>query len=582
MITTKQEQNRDFDRDNPEEDDIIETPLLQYEVETIDHERVDPDNIRGQLDTGAKVSCTNCEFLLHRYMAYTKAKPSRIRMTAAIEGEAPVTPEGEGYLWIPSDNTIGYVEVKAYYSPLFTSTLIDEDSVMGHSKLKRKLYTAQKIFKYLTTNKWSLTCTHKLSSARDIHIHGDIIDGKCFTHPLIARDLPSNHEMATELNSLDVAMEKATLQAQLIKDTINATVEEYKKTARKAYKASVATLHPDMRDNVRLDRIFEYETLPMHALYIKTRTERLLWHQRLGHPCDEYLYKAHTAIDGVPKFKSTTSIFDNCPTCIRAKQTKNAPNTPHAPLEQSREPNKSFHQSRTAKFPYQGLSIDFSFSGMSSKDSERRTNFEGINGETAWILVTDHFTGMKHGDTRISKAAPILWLKHFLAQYNPNCTDKYVYMDQGGELFNNPEVQNLFNKSGYTIKPTGADASHQNGPVERGHRTIADTMRALLTGADIDVKFWPYAFYHSLRLLNALPERNRSISPLELATSIRENFTHLRTFGCRVWVRPPGKRKAKLKPNSRKGIFLGYVPYTTRNILWYDVETSRIKIATHA
>ena len=219
---------------------------------------------------------------------------------------------------------------------------------------------------------------------------------------------------------------------------------------------------------------------------------------------------------------------------------------------------------------------------MTSKDTDRRKNFEGINGETAWILVTDHFTGMKHGDTRISKAAPILWLKHFLAQYNPLCGNKYVYMDQGGELFNNPEVKNLFQKSGYTIKPTGADASHQNGPVKRGHQTIADMMRALLTGANLDIKFWPYAFYHSLRLCNAMPERSQALCPLELTTKQRENFHNLKTFGCRVWVRPPGKRKTKLIPNSRKGIFLGYVPYTMRNILWFDPHTSRVKIANHA
>jgi hypothetical protein len=29
------------------------------------------------------------------------------------------------------------------------------------------------------------------------------------------------------------------------------------------------------------------------------------------------------------------------------------------------------------------------------------------------------------------------------------------------------------------------------------------------------------------------------------------------------------------------GIFLGYVPHTTRNILWYDVESERMKIASH-
>ena len=32
----------------------------------------------------------------------------------------------------------------------------------------------------------------------------------------------------------------------------------------------------------------------------------------------------------------------------------------------------------------------------------------------------------------------------------------------------------------------------------------------------------------------------------------------------------------------RKGIFLGFIPNTTRNILWFDLETERVKIAKHA
>jgi hypothetical protein len=38
----------------------------------------------------------------------------------------------------------------------------------------------------------------------------------------------------------------------------------------------------------------------------------------------------------------------------------------------------------------------------------------------------------------------------------------------------------------------------------------------------------------------------------------------------------------KLLPNSRKGIFLGFLPNTTKNILWFDIETSKVKIAKHA
>jgi len=149
---------------------------------------------------------------------------------------------------------------------------------------------------------------------------------------------------------------------------------------------------------------------------------------------------------------------------------------------------------------------------------------------------------------RISKASPINWLRHFLTQNTPKCDNKYIHLDQGGELYNDSDVKNLIHTFGYVIFPTGADASHQNGPVERAHRTLGDTMRALLTGANLDIKFWPYAFYHALRLSNALPHKGETMSPTEKATSRKENFTTLRTFGCRVWVRPPRGRTAKLRP----------------------------------
>ena len=76
-------------------------------------------------------------------------------------------------------------------------------------------------------------------------------------------------------------------------------------------------------------------------------------------------------------------------------------------------------------------------------------------------------------------------------------------MDQGGELYHNPEVRKLFNIYGYKINPTGADTSRQNA-VERYNRTIGAGIRALLIGANLPIKFWPYAFHHFLRLKNAV------------------------------------------------------------------------------
>ena len=100
--------------------------------------------------------------------------------------------------------------------------------------------------------------------------------------------------------------------------------------------------------------------------------------------------------------------------------------------------------------PYQGLFIDFGFSGRVSYDKEGNVipsslkDIEGLNGETAWILISDAQTKMYHGDTRLIKASPIKYLESFLQEYSPNVSNKFVVLDQGGELYCNPEVLNPF------------------------------------------------------------------------------------------------------------------------------------------
>ena len=119
------------------------------------------------------------------------------------------------------------------------------------------------------------------------------------------------------------------------------------------------------------------------------------------------------------------------------------------------------HLIRVAMQPCgEGLStIDFCFTGVSSSDSTRQKECDGINGKMCWTLVTNHFMGMKHGDTCISRGPLLKGLLHCLSQCNPSCTDKRMHPDQGGELFNHPEVRNLFAKKGHSIHPTGSDNS---------------------------------------------------------------------------------------------------------------------------
>ncbi|KAG7353842.1 hypothetical protein IV203_003197 [Nitzschia inconspicua] len=161
---------------------------------------------------------------------------------------------------------------------------------------------------------------------------------------------------------------------------------------------------------------------------------------------------------------------------------------------------------------------------LEDNDVERKKDFTGLNGETCWILVTDHFTRAVFGDTRVSKASPIEWLRSFLHQYSPQCQGKYVYLDQGGELYANPAVRTLFAQFGYAIRPTGADASNQNGPVERAHLTVANALRAMLLGAGLDPRFWPMpSIISSVSLMPLLPVTKSS--PLLRSFMVRKRIS---------------------------------------------------------
>ena len=72
-----------------------------------------------------------------------------------------------------------------------------------------------------------------------------------------------------------------------------------------------------------------------------------------------------------------------------------------------------------------------------SRNSQRQHN-----GETCYALITDHYSGRLCGRAFSSKAPPPAeWLNHWLANNLPNCPDKYVRIDGGGELGRSRDIQ---------------------------------------------------------------------------------------------------------------------------------------------
>jgi GAG-pre-integrase domain len=292
---------------------------------------------------------------------------------------------------------------------------------------------------------------------------------------------------------------------------------------------------------------------------------RMLWHQRLGHLNFRRLSTMYRFVKGMPEFTIPNEL-ESCPVCLAAKLRKQPSGT--ATTMRSTVCN-------------QGISIDFGFMVQRSKNSKRQHNLVGMNGETCYVLITDHYSGRLYGRAFASKAPPVEWLNSWLANNAPSCPHKYVRMDGGGELGRSRDIHRTFTNFGYIVELTGPDSSHQNGPGERPHQTIGDALRAMLSGANLQAGFWPYAFYHYIRLYNFVPHGTRPSSPYEMCGTELPNLSKLRTFGCRVHVRPTTMRYGKVIPNSRLGVFLGY-SRSLKVLYYYDLESAMVKTATHA
>ena len=129
----------------------------------------------------------------------------------------------------------------------------------------------------------------------------------------------------------------------------------------------------------------------------------------------------------------------------------------------------------TASCVGQGLSLDWGF--VTAPHNKQVDSLTGINGETAFLVVTDHIFYDVFGFAAESKAPPIDWLEKRLVPLNPSTErGRYACMDLGRELGRNPKIQALLKKYKYSIRPTAPDSSNQNYLGERPMQKIGAGM----------------------------------------------------------------------------------------------------------
>ena len=93
-------------------------------------------NPRAQMDNGAKCFVTNLLYLLRRVRFFDESFPCRVQMRGATS-KTSIIPSAVGFFRVKANNIDGFMDIKCYYSPHFTSTLLSDEDVLhatGHAE----------------------------------------------------------------------------------------------------------------------------------------------------------------------------------------------------------------------------------------------------------------------------------------------------------------------------------------------------------------------------------------------------------------------------------------------------------------
>lgn len=155
---------------------------------------------------------------------------------------------------------------------------------------------------------------------------------------------------------------------------------------------------------------------------------------------------------------------------------------------------------------------------------------------------------------------------------------KKVRCDNGGEFTSNTMIE-FYNKNGILLETTCPHTPQQNGVVERKHRHLLETARALRFEANLPKRFWGECILTAAYIINRLPSKViKNKTPYEIVWNQTPEYSHMKVFGCLVYFKNTNMKGDKFEEKGKPGVFLGY-PTGTKGYKVYDIENKRITVS---
>ncbi|GJT91593.1 retrovirus-related pol polyprotein from transposon TNT 1-94 [Tanacetum coccineum] len=129
-------------------------------------------------------------------------------------------------------------------------------------------------------------------------------------------------------------------------------------------------------------------------------------------------------------------------------------------------------------------------------------------------------------DTSTSKPHVAYIANHF------NAKPKFIRSDNGTEIVNG-ECLAYLRKQGIVHQKSMVYTSQQNATVERKHKHLLDTARALKFHSGLPNKFWGDCMLTTTYLINKMPMKILDWkTPFEMLHGVHPSYDHLRVIGC--------------------------------------------------
>ena len=138
---------------------------------------------------------------------------------------------------------------------------------------------------------------------------------------------------------------------------------------------------------------------------------------------------------------------------------------------------------------------------------------------------------------------------------------KVLRTDRGGE-YTSDLFKDYCTNQGIVHQYTLPYTPQQNGVAERRNRTLMDMVRSMLNHSELGTQFWGEALDTAVYVLNRIPSKSIKLTPYELWTGRRPNFSNLRVWGSKAHVRVPDQLRTKLDPKTIKCNFIGYCDHS--------------------